>query len=132
MNLAVTVTKKSLIDYYLECGMSASFLAVAVLIFLWILWAAIGNPRVLHRLLMPASLLPILIGVFGSASACYGGLRSLRFPPNSGLACEWVIAWEEGMIPLVAGSFLSIVFVLMSLVFQFIHRRTLAGIDDRP
>ncbi len=131
MNLAAAVTKKSLIDYYMECGLAAHFLAVAVLIYLWILWVAIGNPRALHRLLMPASLLPILIGVFGSASAYYGGLKSLRFPKNSELT-NWVTAWEEGMIPLIVGSFLSIVFVLITLVFQFIHRRTLAGLDDTP
>jgi hypothetical protein len=132
MNLAVTVTKKSLIDYCMECGQSGHFLAVAVLVFFWILWMAIGNPRLFHRLLSSAAMLPILIGVFGSAATYYEGIATSRNPPISGIACGLTTHWENGLTPLIIGSFLTIVFNVVNLVFQFIHRRTLAGLDHRP
>jgi len=129
MNLAATVTKKSLIDYYLECGLSGHFLSVSALLFFGFLWAAVGNPRVFHRFLMPASMLALVIGIFGSASACYS---YLRFVPNFDGFDDAVFHLAYIILPLIVGSFLTMLFIVISLVFQFIHRRTLAGLDDRP
>lgn len=48
------------------------------------------------------------------------------------MACEPTVLWGSVALPLIVGSFLTMLFIMISLVFQFIHRRTLAGIDDRP
>ncbi len=132
MNLATIVVRKTLLDYYLECGFSAHLLSVSALLFFGFLWAAVGNPRVFHRFLMPATMLPLAIGIFGCASSYYAGLRSMRLISISisESAFEAFSHWEEGVLPVMAGSFLTMLFIVISLVFQFIHRRLLAGLND--
>ena len=130
MSLAFGAPERTLLEYLFECGLSGKFLAVAVLTYFGILWAAVGNPRVFHRLLIPTSTLPFVIGIFGTACFFHSALWSMRNPPNSGIACGWFIPWEEGLVPLIAGSFMTMLFIVISLVFQFIHRRLLAGLND--
>jgi len=125
MNAAILqalVVRKSYIDYYAECGFSAHFLVLSGILFLWIAFTCIltsaDKARSLYpRLLIPCSLLPIIIGIFGSSYGLHGALESMRFHPYNGANSIGSISYhpEELLLPLIAGSFLSAVFIFLSI-----------------
>ena len=125
----------SIFNYLISGGLPAGLTAVGILLYAGMIWAAIGNPKVFVRFLIPTSFLPLVIGLFGTSLWFYSSFQFLHdsdFNVANRVADEPTVHWASLALPLIVGSFLSIVFIVISLVFQFIHRRTLAGMDDTP
>ncbi len=115
------VTKRTFLDYYLECGFSAHFIVLSGILFLWIAFICIISSVDKVRspypsLLLPCSLLPIIIGMFGSSLGLHTALELMQGPPQEGLSSRPA----ELLLPLIAGSFLTAVFVFMSIVIMFL------------
>ena len=111
------VNKRTFLDYYLECGFSANFIALAGILFLWIAFISILSSTDKARspyseLLLPCSLLPITIGIFGSSFGLYTGLEFIQSAPLEGITGNPA----ELLLPLIAGSLLSAVFIFLSIV----------------
>jgi hypothetical protein len=135
MILATMPISSAVFNYLISGGLPAGLTAVAILLYAGVAWAVIGNPKVFVRFLMPCSFLPLVIGLFGTSWWFYSGWLSLKdsdLNAGSRVACELTVHWGSVALPLIVGSFLTMLFIMISLVFQFIHRRTLAGLDDRP
>ena len=114
-------TKRTFINYYLECGFSAHFIALSGILFLWIAYicilSSVDQARSPYpRLLFPCSLLPITIGIFGSSLGLHAALELMQGSPREGLSSRPA----ELLLPLIAGSFLTAVFVFMSIVIMFL------------
>jgi len=69
-------------------------------------------------LLLPCSLLPIVIGIFGSSHALYQGFDIMN---HLSLGSDPVMQPGEFVIPLIAGSFLSGTFIFLTIVILFIN-----------
>jgi hypothetical protein len=113
MAIAPMIRKRTFLQYYMECGPSANFIAISCILFLWIafvccLQRADGGRSRYVSLLVPSSLLPIAIGIFGSSHALYQGLDFLH---NHSKYSDAVLRPQELVIPLIAGSFLSALFI---------------------
>jgi len=122
--------KKTIIDYYMECGNSAHFITLAAILFLWILYLcaqrnSVRAGKVYYQLLLPCSILPIVIGVFGSAIGLYEILDFAQ-SPQAAYGDGGSYHTAEVLIPLVAGSFLTGVFLFLTMVTWFI-RGSIAG-----
>ena len=116
------ITEKSWLDLYWECGITAPFLGLSALGYLWLfyvclLWVVRKQSSFHFQLLLPSALLPVIIGIFGSAMVSYKALNSVQSP----YACEPVLHIAELLLPLIAGSFLSACFICMSLVILYIN-----------
>jgi hypothetical protein len=127
MIAAPIISKKTLIDHYLECGDVAPFLGLSAILFLWLLficglWVLRKQPSFHFQLLLPCALLPVMIGLFGSSLGLY---EVLDFKPSP-YACEAIFRPAEAVLPLLAGSFLSTCFLSLSLVILFIKGSALA------
>ena len=118
MTIAPMIRKHSIFDYYGECGPSANLILLSCILFLWIVFICCLQRADKDRsryvnLLLPSSLLPILIGIFGSSHALYQGLH---FKYNQSQATDIVRPPEELVIPLIAGSFLSGIFIFNTII----------------
>jgi hypothetical protein len=116
-------SKSRLIDYYLECGFSGNFIALAGILFLWIAFICIlpsaDNSRSPYwKLLLPCSLLPVTIGIFGSSIGLHTALEYMQGPPLEGVTTHPA----ELLLPLIAGSLLSSVFIFLSIAIIVLVR----------
>jgi len=123
MAIAPNIRNRTFLDYYYECGPSANFIALSCILFLWIaficcLQRADRNRSNYVNLLLPSSLLPIVIGIFGSSHALYQGLN---FMYHRSQGSDAVMHPEELVIALIAGSFLSGIFIFFTVVILFIN-----------
>lgn len=135
MILASISISSAVFDYLIGGGLPAGLTALAVLLYAGAVWAAIGNPKVFVRFLMPCSFLPLVIGLFGTSWWFYSGWQFLSdsaLNAGSRVACGPTVRWDSLALPLIVGSFLTMLFIVISLVFQFVHRRIIAGQSDRP
>lgn len=122
MTIARAIRSRTFWDYYMDCGPSANFIAISCILFLWIaficcLQRADGGHSRYVSLLVPSSLLPIVIGIFGSSHALYQGLDFIH---NHSLG-DPVLHPEEWVIPLIAGSFFSAIFIFLTIMVKFIN-----------
>jgi hypothetical protein len=133
MTIAPMIRKHSIFDYYGECGPSANFILLSCILFLWIVFICCLQRSDKDRssfvnLLLPSSLLPILIGIFGSSHALYQGLH---FMYHRSQGCDAVMHPEELVIPLIAGSFLSGIFIFFTVVLLFINNNRRSKINPK-
>ena len=133
MAIAPMIRKHSILDYYGECGPSANFILLSCILFLWIaficcLQRADKNRSSYVNLLLPSSLLPIVIGIFGSSHALYQGLH---FSYNRSQATDIVRPPEELVIPLIVGSLLSGTFIFLTVVLLFINSNRRSRINPK-
>ena len=133
MAIAPMIRKHSILDYYGECGPSANFILLSCILFLWIaficcLQRADKNRSSYVNLLLPSSLLPIVIGIFGSSHALYQGLH---FSYNRNQATDIVRPPEELVIPLIVGSLLSGTFIFLTVVLLFINSNRRSRINPK-
>ncbi len=117
------IRNRTFLDYYNECGTSAHFIALACILFLWIaviccLQRGDRNRSSYVDLLLPCSLLPIIIGICGSSYALYHGLV---FMYHRNQSSDAVMHPEELVIPLIAGSVLSGVFIFSTVLILSIN-----------
>lgn len=124
MTAAIAIIQgKTWMDYYMESRPSAHFIAFAALVYLWLFFLcglriAQNRPAVYFQLLLPCSLLPLVIGICGTSIT----LQSyLGFIPSPHSDLVWRLA--EVLSPLIAGSFLTALFLLMTLMILFFQKR---------
>jgi hypothetical protein len=112
---AARVVEKTFIDYYKDCGSSGHVLALSLILFLGILFAASRHPRNFSRLLLPGSFFPLVAGIYGTTSH----LTPLLYPASGIAASYYEHTVMECMYPVIAGSFLSMLFLLLTLIVLF-------------
>jgi hypothetical protein len=123
------MVQKTFLDYYMECGSSAHFIALSVILFIGALCATFKRPVLFNRLLLPSSVLPIILGIYGCSSNLQRVLTNML---SSGVLdpSPWQAGAAECLQPLVFGSFLSGMFVVITLISLFILRNAIAEVAD--
>jgi len=128
MEIDDPIRRVTWLDHYTVWIPFSHFMLFSAIVFLCIVVAVFKSPRVYFRLIVPASALPLVIGILGSAfglqmSLVYniGNINSEGPPLPESIA--------DGLHPLVVGSSLSGVFILITLFVLFVVRHS---INDSP
>lgn len=99
--------------------MSAHVFVLSVILFCGFFCAAFRSPLLFGRLLLPTSVLPIIAGIYSSATNLQTFLEN-GSPSGVSESAPWGGMVAECLQPLIVGSSLSGVFVVMSLIGLFL------------
>lgn len=122
------IKHKSLLDYYFDCGPSIHFIALSAILFL-LLAVYIGSRKSstpFFITLLAYSFLPIIIGIFGCADKFQTLLQNLGM-----IESPWQRVAGECLNPLLAGSFLSALFLFITPIIILISTRRSAPHSDQ-
>ena len=128
MEIDDPIRRATWLDHYMSGIPFSHFMVVSIVIYLCVIIAVFKNPRVYFRLMTPASALPIMIGILGTAYGLKMWLTYYGFDYN-GDPAPWNAIVSDALTPLVMGSSLSGAFILLTLFVLFVVRHS---ISDSP
>jgi hypothetical protein len=128
MEIDAPIRRETWLDHYASAIPFSHLMVVTIVIFLCVVIAVFKNPRVYFRLMTPASALPIMIGILGTAYGLKMWLSYYGFDLN-GDPAPWNVNVSYALTPLVMGSSLSGLFILITLFVLFVVRHS---ISDSP
>lgn len=121
-------SSKTLLDFYLECGFSAHFLVLSVLVFVVLaIFTCARRPSIYIILsLLVYSFIPLTIGFWGCAANFQTLFWHLQLSEHS----RWEIGAIECLHPLLVGSFLSALFLFLTPIIWLFSLKLRAEGDN--
>ena len=111
------IAPKSVVDYYRECGGSAHFIVLSVILFIAVALHVVSKKKENSVwLIVPYAILPFIIGICGTSFYLQRFLTSML--SRIGDQAPWQQNLAECLYPIVAGSFLSALFIILIPVIQ--------------
>lgn len=127
MEIDDPIRRATWLDHYVQWIPFSHLMLFSAVIFFCVIIAVFKCPKLYSPLLLPASALPIIIGVLGTA---HGIKMWLAYSINSNSELPpWNESVAVGLTPLVVGSSLSGAFILITLFVLFVVRHS---INDSP
>lgn len=109
--------QKSFVDYYHECGGCAHFIVLSVILFIAVALHVVSKKKNSGSFIVPCSILPLIIGICGTSFYLQRFLTSML--SHSDDQARWQRNMTECLHPIVAGSFLSALFIILTPIILY-------------